>query len=68
MNYYINEFFKSYGIDDIKQPIHGELLEHSTKHCTYWYGNGELIIVPMHGNEVVYVVDRIGFNEILVAV
>lgn len=60
-------------IDDIKKPVVGELTELAikTKHGweTLFCGNGEAsITVNVNGldYEFVYIIDRVGFNEILV--
>ena len=69
-NAFLNSFLNVHTIDDIKAEVVGELNEYATDKATYFFGNGELIISPADESqdEITYVVDRIGFNSMLVRV
>lgn len=68
MNNLVNKFLKKKSIKDIEKSVEGELFEYPTKHATYFYGNGELIVSPADESqdETVYVVDTYGSKKVLV--
>lgn len=68
--FYAEEFLAHKTIDDASALAIGELPEFCTENATYYYGNGELIVLPVDSEEEIYfdVNKYNGFTKVLVLI
>lgn len=68
MSKHLENFLTNHTLQDIKTEVIGELFQDGNDECSYFYGNGELIVCPADCDldETVYVIDTYGDEDILV--
>lgn len=64
----LEDFLNVFTLEDIENPVIGELNEFSTDDNSYFFGNGELIVSPIDESqsETVYCIETVGFIKHLV--
>lgn len=63
----LKNFLSRHRVQDVKRACEGELFEESDEFATYWFGNGELTILPVDSEDefTFHVSNARGFDELV---